>query len=700
MTATADLEISLRRRYGGLYDIDLRFSQPGSDADIRLVEETPAIELDVKALRQHHLNDQNYGEELSKQLFGDPKMLEAFNKARSSVQSKETALRVRLFIDPNAIELHSLRWETLRDPENPAAHLLTGENLTFSRYLSSFDWQPVRPRARGALKALLVIANPTDLDPAELAPVDVEGELARAKTSLGDIELSVLALIDDPVCFEGITFVGHPTLNQIQENLRQNYDILYLICHGALEGGEPLLWLENEDGKAHVVSGSDLTTHLQELRHRPRLVALASCQSAGSGDSKPKQSADGGALSALGPRLAEVGVPAVLAMQGNITMKTVETFMPRFFAALREEGQIDRAMAVARGAVRERSDYWMPVLFMRLKSGRLWYTPGFADNKEDLEKWPALLNHLQRKRVTPIIGSDLDESLLGSRREMARDWAESYNFPMAPHDRGDLPQVAQFLAVNQDQMFPRDEMLERLKAELIKRYGDQLSPNLREAELEEMLAEVGRLRRENNPADPYRVLAALDLPIYITTSPGNLLAEALRADGKDPIVEICRWNRDIEWLSSIYDNEPAYRPSSQRPLVYQLFGRLNEPASLVLTEDDYFDYLIGVTKNDDLIPPVIRRKLVDTSLLFLGFRLDDWNFRVIFRSIMNREGDRRRRRYSHVAAQINPEGGRILEPARARRYLENYFDAADISIYWGSAEDFIEKLKEKLENGH
>jgi hypothetical protein len=104
-----------------------------------------------------------------------------------------------------------------------------------------------------------------------------------------------------------------------------------------------------------------------------------------------------------------------------------------------------------------------------------------------------------------------------------------------------------------------------------------------------------------------------------------------------------------------------------------------------------------VTKNDELIPPVVRRSLVDAALLFLGFRLDDWNFRVLFRSIMRREGDRRRRRYANVAAQINPEEGRLLDVERASKYLERYFQGANISIYWGSAEDFVRDLHQEWE---
>ena len=75
----------------------------------------------------------------------------------------------------------------------------------------------------------------------------------------------------------------------------------------------------------------------------------------------------------------------------------------------------------------------------------------------------------------------------------------------------------------------------------------------------------------------------------------------------------------------------------------------------MITEDDYFDYLIGVTSRNDLIPGVVRRSLTDSALLFLGFDLDDWDFRVLFRSIMNREGSKRRSKYAHVAAQIDPE---------------------------------------------
>jgi hypothetical protein len=539
----------------------------------------------------------------------------------------------------------------------------------------------VRLRGLTGLRALVLIANPANLAEYGLAPVDVEGELARARTGLGAIP------VVSPVAGE------KASLTTLGARLRDGCDILYLVCHGVLKKGEPRLCLEDDAGQVAWVPGSEVVTRLRELQQTPRLVVLASCQSAGSGGEA--STGDEGALAALGPRLAEAGIPAVLAMQGNVTMATVAQFMPVFFTELQRDGQIDRAMAVARGAVRERPDSWMPVLFMRLKSGRLWYTPGFANGQGTLEKWPALLRNIDQKRCClPILGPGLSESLLGSRREIARRWAETYGFPMAPHDREDLPQVAQYLAVNQEFSFPRDELRDYLRQELLKRYDGALSPAPRDAALAELIEAMGAARRrEQGSVEPHAILASLPIPIYVTTNCDNLLEGALRAAGKEPQIELCRWNEDLEQLPSLYDHQPDYRPSPERPLVYQLFGRLQEPDSLVLTEDDYFDFLIGATRNQELIPPVVRRALTDGALLFLGFEMDDWNFRVLYRSIVTREGGGRRKSYAHVAAQINPEEGRILEPERARRYLERYFQGADISIYWGSAEEFLQELQ-------
>ena len=59
---------------------------------------------------------------------------------------------------------------------------------------------------------------------------------------------------------------------------------------------------------------------------------LASCQSAGTGelDSEHPSSVQ----ATLAARIADAGVPAIIAMQGYISMKTVELMMPTLLKIL------------------------------------------------------------------------------------------------------------------------------------------------------------------------------------------------------------------------------------------------------------------------------------------------------------------------------------------------------------------------------
>ena len=220
----AELELGLSRRDGGSYGLDLRYSQPGSDADIRLARDGAAIQIDIAQLSELAFDAEGYGRALSASLFADPAVRAAFAQARSGAASLDAPLRLRLFVGPSAPELHSLRWETLRDPEDDAP-LLNGEQILFSRYLSSGDWRPVKLRPKGELRALVAVANPADLAKYKLAAVDVAGELERARAGLGDIP--VTALSADPQA-------GSSTLNNLAARLRDGFDILYLVCHGAL----------------------------------------------------------------------------------------------------------------------------------------------------------------------------------------------------------------------------------------------------------------------------------------------------------------------------------------------------------------------------------------------------------------------------------------------------------------------------------
>jgi SIR2-like domain len=289
---------------------------------------------------------------------------------------------------------------------------------------------------------------------------------------------------------------------------------------------------------------------------------------------------------------------------------------------------------------------------------------------------------------------------------------------MAPYASEDLPQVAQYLSVDQQVDMPNVELAHYVRKELLKRFADKLPAEVRDSKTEPLLSAVGKLLRESDPAEPHKVLAHLPCPIYITTNPDNVLADALIEAGKSPKVEVCRWKRyaSFSWPPSIYDPDspiydPNYRPTPEEPLVYHLFGHVQELDSIVLKEDDYFEYLsqvagvrsAGDSNNDyGLIPSVVRGALANNALLFLGFRMDDWDFRVLYRSLMpeGRRGGRVASALASVAAQINPDRRRNLDPEGAGNYLQNYFKKDEISIYWGYVEDFLEELLAKWDDDH
>ncbi len=723
-----DLEIALHRaelkdyKESPPHVVEMRFRDPRSDALDEPVR--GRVLFDFVKLKSLETNEEAYGRELTRSLFADAAVSAGLHDFRTKTfaADRDAALRLRLYVGPGAPELESLRWETLRDPDEQSRRLLTNHNIFFSRFKSGADWRPIQLRPKSDLRALVVIASPKDLGPqpggggwADLAPLDVSAERRFAEESLREFNPSVLA-------------AGEATVANIFDRLRKEHDILYMICHGALNNdNEPWLILEGEDGNAQPVAGQDFAARIGDLKNRPRLVVLASCQSAGrghvqvpaageaGGDTAAATRDDGGALAVLGPRLVRAGVPAVLAMQGRVLMTTVSKFMPVFFGELRGDGLIDRAMAVARGAVRDEPDSWSPVLYMRLLSGRIWYVPGFSSEDENAECWPALLTRIKNQSCTPIIGSGLLEPLIGPTREIARRWAEKHHFPMFPSDQDDLPQVAQYLSVVQEDYYLRDAFISEMLGQLGRR-DDPGGPG-RERRLLAALSEAGARLRAAEPSEPHRVLASLGCPLYVTTNPDDLLADALRevpapppAERRvDPQVELCRWHDDIDMSKFVFagagrQSAPAeegdgYTPSAERPLVYHLFGHLSVPDSLVLTEDNYFDYLIGVSRKgkENPIPTYVRAALARTALLFVGFKIDDWDFRVFFRSLRNQPSGFLRKKIKHVAVQIDPEADRFLDPERARRYLQKYFVGADIYVYWGSTEDFLGELSARWE---
>jgi hypothetical protein len=290
--------------------------------------------------------------------------------------------------------------------------------------------------------------------------------------------------------------------------------------------------------------------------------------------------------------------------------------------------------------------------------------PGMPNTLEEKD-WNLLLRRIKEGKCTPFLGAGACEGVLPLGSTIAREWAKKHCYPLA--DSSDLAHVAQFLAVQNDPMFPKEEILEWFR--------NIAPPNFTE------------------PDEPHSLLAELPLRVYITTNYDDFMVQALKSRSKDPRRELCRWNKFVKNQPSALD---SYDPTPAQPVVFHLHGHNEVPESLGITEAYYLDFLVNISKDkDDLLPHQIQRALAGTSLLFIGYSLADWSFRVLFRGIMTAT-ERSLRRMS-VTVQLLPVPTDALEATRqgVQTYLDKYFNRTDIRVYWGTAREFSTELRQR-----
>jgi hypothetical protein len=288
------------------------------------------------------------------------------------------------------------------------------------------------------------------------------------------------------------------------------------------------------------------------------------------------------------------------------------------------------------------------------------------------DDWKELIDNICDGKCTPFIGAGASARVLPTASKIAEELAEEYDYPLK--DTYDLARVAQYVAISRDPMVPRKKIRDSFR-------------------------QAGRpdFSEEN---EPHALLADLNLPIYLTTNYDDFMFKALERDrGKKPVRDFCRWNNhpDVVKTKSVLDG--TYEPTSMNPLVYHLHGYTDILQSMVLTETDYLDFLIRMSRDNHLLPPRIQEALAGSSLLFLGYRLSDWNFKVIMRGITSSLGADLA--YCSFSVQLKLKdhelrSDKVIE--FAHDYLQTYLGKIQkikIRVYWGDLEYFCAELRRR-----
>lgn len=258
-------------------------------------------------------------------------------------------LRIRLHFS-EAPELARLPWEMLYDPESRNFLGLT-QRTPVVRYLEL----PTAPRAQqpdGPLRMLVIVSSPTDYPQLDVArEVAIVREATAPLVRAGQLVVEVLP---------------EATLEALERAGWQPYDMLHFVGHGGVHptSGEGVLVFCDANGQSRLERGVDLGQQLRDIESL-RLVVLNSCRGANPGTVDP--------FGGTAESLVLQGVPAVVAMQFEITDRAALKFAHSLYGALSEgrsvEGAVTRARRTLHAAAR--AEWATPVLHMRTQEGRL-----------------------------------------------------------------------------------------------------------------------------------------------------------------------------------------------------------------------------------------------------------------------------------------------------------------------------------------
>jgi hypothetical protein len=266
-------------------------------------------------------------------------------RSLSEAAALHSGLRIRLRLT-DAPELSGLPWELLYDRIRNR-FLCLSDRTPLVRFFDVSD--PPRPLSLdSALRVLVVISAPHGV-----VALDADEEWARLTEALapllksGSVELQRLE-------------VG--SVSALRSALRRDeWHVLHFIGHGRFDAaiGDGVLLFEGPQRRSRLVSGQDLDILLHD-HDSLRLVVLNACEGS---RSNPND-----AFSGTAQALIQQGIPAVVAMQTEVSDTAAIAISSEMYVAIADGYSLEGALADARKAVYtdgNQTEWATPVLYLR-----------------------------------------------------------------------------------------------------------------------------------------------------------------------------------------------------------------------------------------------------------------------------------------------------------------------------------------------
>lgn len=231
------------------------------------------------------------------------------------------------------------------------------------------------------------------------------------------------------------------------------------------------------------------------------------------------------------------------------------------------------------------------------------YTPLTNENNH----WNRLINEVRNGQLVPVVGTELLTMEIDGQTQ--------------PFYRYVAHQIADTMGIE----VPDDRELNSLSdlADLyrIQQHGDP-------EDISHEAQEVVHSRDWPTPEPLIRLAEITDLKFILTTTPDNLMAQALRdvRQGVAASAQVLAYAPH----TVLRDLPDAYDPCcSDQPLVYKLFGDVSMTPNYVLTEEDILRFVHHLQMRDER-PANLFDILKQRSLAMLGCSFNNWLVRFFF----------------------------------------------------------------------
>jgi hypothetical protein len=277
-----------------------------------------------------------------------------YHEALANARGSDRGLRVTLCLSGSP-ELMDVPWEYLYDSPS---FLSVSAFTPVVRYLDlPRGYRPLR--VEPPMRILAVVSSPLDYE-----RLDVERERTKLEGALSGLIAAGAVVVD---------WLEQPSLSSLLRKLQSDtFHVLHYVGHGGydVDAQQGVLLFEDANGNGRPTSGDELGTILHDFTSL-RLAVLNACEGARTSRTDP--------FAGVAESLVQRDVPAVIAMQFEITDAAAVVFAEGFYRAIASGAPVDASLAAARLAIFAESsgeiEWGTPVLFMRVSDGRIFDVP-------------------------------------------------------------------------------------------------------------------------------------------------------------------------------------------------------------------------------------------------------------------------------------------------------------------------------------